>query len=239
MNKLKVLEESIAKFEENLNYVFSEKKNILLALTHSSYANERKNEFITSNERLEFLGDAVLNIIISEKIFKKHTKLKEGDMTKARANIVCETSLIECAKKIEIGKYILLGKGEENTGGRTRVSILSDAFEAVIGAIYIDGGFNKVKRFILKQMEQLIEDAVSGVVFMDHKTLLQEVVQKKGENKVVYEIIEEKGPDHNKVFVSQVKISENIMGIGEGNSKKEAEQSAAKVALIKYGEGNE
>ena len=146
---------------------------------------------------------------------------------------MCEPSLVKCAAKIEIGDYLLLGKGEVITGGRTRTSILSDAFEALIGAIYIDGGMSCAKKFIYMQMKQLIEDALNGTISMDYKTQLQELVQKEGEKKVTYEIIEQKGPDHNKIFVSQVIIGEKVMGTGDGKSKKEAEQNAAKSALLK------
>jgi len=232
-SNVETLLENIGEFEKKIGYEFKNKQNILLALTHSSFANESKSEKIKSNERLEFLGDAVLNIIISEIIYTRHSNLSEGEMTKARANIVCESSLMKCANSIDIGRYLLLGKGEELTGGRTRVSILSDAFESLIGAIYIDSGIKSAKKFITKIMKQLIDGAVNGVIFMDYKTQLQETVQKTGEHKIIYEIVEEKGPDHNKMFVSQVMIDEKVMGVGEGKSKKEAEQNAAKAALEK------
>lgn len=223
----------IPEFEKEIGYCFKDSNNVLLALTHSSYANENKNEGLQSNERLEFLGDAVLNIVISESIFKARQNLSEGEMTKTRANIVCETSLVKCADRMKIGKYLLLGKGEELTGGRTRISILSDAFEALIGAIYIDGGMDNAKKFIYDKMKTLIDASTNGAILTDYKTQLQETVQRNGENKITYEIVGEKGPDHNKVFISQVRVSEKVMGIGEGKSKKEAEQSAAKAALEK------
>jgi len=230
-NSIEALLENISEFENKIDYVFKNKQNILLALTHSSFANENKNEKIKSNERIEFLGDAVLNIVISEIIYNRHSNLSEGELTKARANIVCESSLVKCANSIDIGRYLLLGKGEELTGGRTRVSILSDAFESLIGSIYIDSGIKSAKKFIMKTMKHLIDGSVNGVIFMDYKTQLQETVQKTGEHKITYEIVEEKGPDHNKIFVSQVIIDERVKGIGEGKSKKEAEQNAAKAAL--------
>lgn len=233
-NNIEYLLANLAEYEKIIGYTFKNKSNALLASTHSSFANENKSEKLKSNERLEFLGDAVLNIVISENIYKNYSGLDEGDMTKIRASIVCETSLVKCANNIQLGKYLLLGKGEELTGGRNRVSILSDAFEAVIGAIYIDGGMKSAKTFIQSQMKHLIEDSMNGMMFMDYKSQLQETVQKDGEKKISYEIIEQKGPDHNKVFVSQVKISERIMGQGEGKSKKEAEQNAAKSAMEKY-----
>jgi ribonuclease-3 len=224
---------NVSELENVIDYTFKNKKNILLAMTHSSFANENKNVKLSSNERLEFLGDAVLNIVISEAIYLKYSNLTEGEMTKVRANIVCEPSLMKCANEIHIGNFLLLGKGEELTGGRTRTSILSDAFEALIGAIYLDGGMKNAKMFIHSRMGKLIEDSVKGFIFMDFKTQLQEMVQKDGEKKIVYEIIDEKGPDHEKTFIVQVKVMEKVLGVGNGKSKKEAEQAAAKSALEK------
>ena len=232
-NSIESLRENLPEIEKRFNYKFNDDANVILALTHSSFSNENKNEGLSSNERLEFLGDAVLNVVISEDIYTKYTNLAEGEMTKARANIVCEATLVKCANNINLGKYLLLGKGEELTGGRTRTSILSDAFEAVIGAVYIDGGMKKARKFILEQMKKVIQDSVNGMNFMDYKTQLQEMVQKNGEKKIVYEIIDQKGPDHNKLFVSQVKLGEKVLGTGEGKSKKEAEQNAAKSAIGK------
>ncbi|MCX7749782.1 MAG: ribonuclease III [Clostridia bacterium] len=231
------MDHHIEELEKTIAYSFHNKENLVLALTHSSYANESKNARIQSNERLEFLGDAVLNIVISEYIYRNHSNLSEGEMTKVRSYIVCEPSLMRCSENIKVGGFLLLGKGEEQTGGRKRISILSDAFEALIGAIYIDGGFEKAKDFIMNQMQQIIKDSVNGLLAMDYKTQLQEVIQRDGDSKIVYEIIEEKGPDHNKLFVSQIKIGETIMGTGEGKSKKEAEQNAAKLVLQKQLEG--
>lgn len=223
----------LEEFEKKIDYTFKNKENLINALTHSSFANEFKNEKYKSNERLEFLGDSVLNFVISNLIYEKHSNLSEGEMTKVRATIVCEASLVKCSNKIEIGKYLLLGKGEESSGGRTRPSMLSDAFEALIGAIYIDRGIEYARKFIMNTMEQVIADSVKGSLFMDYKTLLQEVVQKTGDQKITYEIIDEKGPDHNKTFISCVKIDDKVVGTGMGKSKKEAEQNAAKAALNK------
>ena len=231
MNNIHSLTQNLVKFEEIINYKFKNKENIITALTHSSYANENKNEKLPYNERLEFLGDAVLNIAISENIFKKQVGSAEGELTKIRANIVCEPSLEKCANEINIGQFLLLGKGEELTGGRTRTSILSDAFEAVIGAIYMDSGMENAKKFIYKHMKTLIDGSVKGDLSQDYKTQLQEIIQKKSEARIVYEVIDEKGPDHNKVFISQVKSKEKVIGTGTGKSKKEAEQNAAKKAL--------
>ena len=222
---------NISLFEENINYEFTNKEYILEALTHSSYSNENKN--YPFNERLEFLGDSVLSIVISDYLFKKETKLPEGELTKIRANIVCEDSLSEVSKDIHLGKYMLLGKGEEATGGRERISILADALEAVIAAIYLDGGIKCAREFILTNMEKIINDSIKGKIFRDYKTCLQEVLQSNGENNIWYKLIEEKGPDHNKRFVMEVGINDTVLGVGEGKSKKDAEQVAAKCALDK------
>ena len=222
---------NISKFEDTINYKFEKKSYILEALTHSSYSNENKN--YKFNERLEFLGDSVLSIVISDYLFKKETKLPEGELTKIRANIVCEESLSEVSKNIHLGKYMLLGKGEEATGGRERISILADALEAVIAAIYLDGGIKCAREFILTNMEKIINDSIKGKIFRDYKTCLQEVLQSNGENNIWYKLIEEKGPDHNKRFVMEVGINDTVLGVGEGKSKKDAEQVAAKCALDK------
>ena len=222
---------NIELFEQKINYEFKNKEYILEALTHSSYSNENKN--YPFNERLEFLGDSVLSIVISDYLFKKETKLPEGELTKIRANIVCEESLSEVSKNIHLGKYMLLGKGEEATGGRERISILADALEAVIAAIYLDGGIKCAREFILTNMEKIINDYIKGKIFRDYKTCLQEVLQSNGENNIWYKLIEEKGPDHNKRFVMEVGINDTVLGVGEGKSKKDAEQVAAKCALDK------
>ena len=222
---------NIELFEQKINYEFKNKEYILEALTHSSYSNENKN--YPFNERLEFLGDSVLSIVISDYLFKKETKLPEGELTKIRANIVCEESLSEVSKNIHLGKYMLLGKGEEATGGRERISILADALEAVIAAIYLDGGIKCAREFILTNMEKIINDSIKGKIFREYKTCLQEVLQSNGENNIWYKLIEEKGPDHNKRFVMEVGINDTVLGIGEGKSKKDAEQVAAKCALDK------
>ena len=222
---------NIELFEQKINYEFKNKEYILEALTHSSYSNENKN--YPFNERLEFLGDSVLSIVISDYLFKKETKLPEGELTKIRANIVCEESLSEVSKNIHLGKYMLLGKGEEATGGRESISILADALEAVIAAIYLDGGIKCAREFILTNMEKIINDSIKGKIFRDYKTCLQEVLQSNVENNIWYKLIEEKGPDHNKRFVMEVGINDTVLGVGEGKSKKDAEQVAAKCALDK------
>lgn len=227
----KIMLDNICKFEKIIDYKFKNKEYILEALTHSSYSNENKK--YNFNERLEFLGDSVLSIVVSDYLFNNEKELPEGELTKLRASIVCEESLSEVANKINLGEYMLLGKGEEATGGRERISILADAFEAVIAAIYQDGTIEDAKKFILNNMEYLISDARRGKIFRDYKTHLQEILQGKGENNIWYKLVDEKGPDHNKRFVMEVGINEQVLGLGEGKSKKEAEQSAAKFALDK------
>lgn len=225
----KKISDTIEQFENIIEYRFNNRDYILEALTHSSYSNENKDyEF---NERLEFLGDSVLSIIVSEYLFKEEKSLPEGELTKLRANIVCEESLSDAAYEIKLGEHMLLGKGEEATGGRERISILADAFEAVIAAIYLDGGLESARNFVLKYMENIILDSRKGKIFRDYKTHLQEILQGKGENNIWYKLVEEKGPDHNKRFVMEVGTNETVLGTGEGKSKKEAEQLAARVAL--------
>lgn len=229
MNVNKKTNYNISKFEDIISYKFNDKSYILEALTHSSYSNENKN--YKFNERLEFLGDSVLSIVISDYLFKKEKNLPEGELTKLRANIVCEESLSEVAGQIHLGDYLLLGKGEEATGGRDRISILADALEAIIAAIYLDGGIEEASKFIFRFMEEIIENSIEGKIFRDYKTYLQEVLQGKGEQNIWYKLIEEKGPDHNKRFVMEVGINNKVLGVGEGKSKKDAEQVAAKSAL--------
>ncbi len=220
---------NINAFEKKIDYEFENKNYILEALTHSSYSNE--NKLYEFNERLEFLGDSVLGIVISDYLFENEKKLPEGELTKLRANIVCEESLSEVAKSINLGEFMFLGKGEEATGGRERVSILADAFEAIIAAIYLDSGILEAKNFILKNMKDIIEHTRQGKIFRDHKTYLQEILQSKGKVNIEYKLADEKGPDHNKTFVMEVYVDEKLNGTGEGKSKKEAEQIAAKNAI--------
>ncbi|QEK12025.1 ribonuclease III [Crassaminicella thermophila] len=220
-------------FMNLLGYTFNNINLLNEALTHSSYANENKKRNLKYNERLEFLGDSVLSIVISDYLYNSLPNLQEGELTKIRASIVCEPSLAECSINMDIGKYLLLGKGEEVTGGRQRVSVLADTFEAIIGAMYLDGGLTNVKQFILRSLKKTIEDAIEGKIFKDYKTHLQEIVQSVNTEKIMYEVVNEEGPDHNKVFYVHVKIGEKVLGKGSGKSKKEAEQNAAKEALKK------
>lgn len=221
----------IKHFQESLGYKFKNESLLKTALTHSSYANEKKSKGVNNNERLEFLGDSVLNLIVSDYIFKSYPDLPEGNMTKIRSSVVCESMLKDLSSEISIGNYILLGKGEELTGGRKRASILADAFEAVIGAIYSDGGFEEAKKFVYDNLIDKIKSSANGAGMFDYKTRLQEILQKNGDVKIKYEIISEEGPDHDKKFTVQVVCDGNTLGKGVGRSKKEAEQSAAKSAI--------
>lgn len=221
----------VKKLEKRLKYRFKNRELLLLAITHSSFANENKTFRMQSNERLEFLGDAVLNLVVSEHIYLKYPELPEGELTKIRAAIVCEPTISNCAKEFDLGDYILLGKGEEMTGGRRRVSILSDIFEAVTGAVYLDGGLRQAKRFLLGALGKYMNDIEGQNVFIDYKTRLQEMVQRDGEVRIVYEVSGESGPEHDKVFEVQVRAGSNVIGKGKGKSKKEAEQAAASNAI--------
>ncbi|MBQ9893967.1 MAG: ribonuclease III [Ruminococcus sp.] len=220
--------EKIEKFEETIGYTFKNKQLLHQAFSHSSYANEKKDPS-GSNERLEFLGDSVLSIVVSDFLYK-NINVAEGELTKLRASLVCEKSLHIFAQQIGLGDYLLLGKGEENTGGRERPSILADAFEAVIAAIYLDGGMEAAAKHILRFMPDDIQ-YTKKPVFSDFKTVLQEIVQKNPEEKVEYVLIGEEGPDHNKRFVVEVRLNSQVIGKGKGKSKKEAEQFAAREAL--------
>ncbi len=233
MNKNDENKKILIELEEKISYTFKDKALLVLALTHSSYANDVKKAVSKSNERLEFLGDALLNLVISEKIFNECNELAEGELTKVRANIIRESSLLKCAELIGMGKYLFLGKGEELSGGRQKSSILADSVEALIGSIFCDSNLNEVKRFIFEYMGKTIEDSIKGNIFHDFKTKLQESYQKNGENKISYQIIEESGPSHNKTLTVSVKVDDKVLGVGKGNSKKEAEQNAAKSALEK------
>jgi len=223
--------ELLLELSNKLGYRFKSIELLNESITHSSYANENKKKNLRYNERLEFLGDSVLSIVISEYLFKRLPTVQEGDLTKIRASIVCEPSLSRSSQNMNIGKYLLLGKGEEATGGRERVSILADTFEAIIGAIYLDGGFEAARKFILHNLNHTIEEAINGRVFQDYKTHLQEIIQSENVDKVTYEVVAEEGPDHNKIFHVHVKTGNKIVGKGSGKSKKEAEQNAAKEAL--------
>lgn len=223
---------TLKEFQEIIGYRFTNEEYLKIALTHSSYANENRNRNVQYNERLEFLGDSVLGLVVSRYIFENFPKLPEGKLTKMRAAVVCERSLWECAVNIDLGNYLILGHGEEHMGGRTRMSILADAFEALIAAIYLDSGIETVREWVLGQLYETIMDASRGRMFKDYKTEFQEVVQKNGDVDIKYEVISENGPDHDKTFVVEVYLNGTRMGSGEGTSKKKAEQQAAQNALI-------
>lgn len=211
-------------FEKNLGYTFKDKELLTTALTHSSYANENKFT-MPYNERLEFLGDAVLQLIVSEKLFKEHPDMPEGKMSRQRAALVCEDALAGYSRQINMGEYLRLGKGEENSGGRNRPSILADAFEAVTGAIFLDGGMKNAGRFVLRFIDE------AHAQLGDFKTRLQEIIQQNPGERLSYEVVAETGPDHDKRFEVQVLLNSNIIGHGAGRSKKRAEQAAAREAL--------
>lgn len=213
-------------FEKKIGYEFKDKSLLNRALTHSSYANEKGTGL--DNERLEFLGDSVLGFITAEYLFEHYKNKQEGELTKKRANAVCEKTLFEYAEKIDLGNQILLGRGEEHTGGRHRPSVVSDAFEAVIAAIYLDGGIENAKKFVLPFVEKFNEQEP---VFKDYKSTLQEVLQQNPTEKFEYIVVGESGPDHNKEFVVEIHMNSNVIGRGTGTSKKKAEQQAAKSAL--------
>ena len=219
---------SIQQLQQVIHYQFHNITFLEVALTHSSYANEMRHQ-VRYNERQEFLGDAVLSIIVSDYLFNNYT-VPEGDLTKPRAALVCERSLDVMANKIGLGDYLRLGHGEEMTGGRTRPSIIADAFEALIAAIYLDSGIESAREFVLPFVIEMLEHEDS-LSFKDYKTILQEIIQQNPEEKLVYKLVGEKGPDHDKRFVVEVLLNSNVIGKGQGRSKKTAEQMAAKEAL--------
>ena len=221
------------KLEENLGYIFKNKKLLANALTHSSYAHEVRNG-ITSNERLEFFGDSVLSIIVSDYIYKEYPDIPEGELTKLRASLVCEKSLCTFSRELCIGEFLQLGKGEDKGGGRERDSILADAFEAVLAAIYLDGGMENARKFVTNYVLRELH-TTHAEAFKDYKTALQEIIQRNPEEFVTYILTNESGPDHDKVFEMEVRLNSNTIGKGKGKSKKQAEQMAAKQALTLMG----
>lgn len=229
--------ETINTFEDKIGYKFNDKQILEKALTHSSYSNENKTLNRSNNERLEFLGDAVLSIAVSKFIFDKYKDYPEGDLTKLRSQVVCEDTLSLVAINLEIGKFLILGKGEEASGGRERKSILADAVEAIIAAIYIDGGYDEAEKFVLGNLIYFIKSAVQGTIVSDYKSYLQEYYQSKNPNcKIRYVVTKEEGPDHEKMFHVNVLLNKNVVGKGSGKSKKIAEQDAAKYALTMEGQ---
>lgn len=225
----------LKEFQKNIGYQFKEPEILNLAFTHSSFSNEHKN-FSDHNERLEFLGDSVANLVVTDLLFQELGSVPEGVMTKIRATIVCESSFACASRELGIPKYLLLGKGEELSGGRDRASLLADAFEAFCGALYLDAGYEVVREFLLSRYkDKIMNDIKNDKVSTDYKTTLQEFYHKKFKGKVKYRLIKEEGPDHNKVFHVNVMANDNTIGCGVGKSKKESEHNAAKDALMKLG----
>ncbi|MCQ2535728.1 MAG: ribonuclease III [Lachnospiraceae bacterium] len=219
----------MSSFEEKIGYSFKNKDLLTQALTHSSYANEKKMKALSDNERLEFLGDAVLEVVSSDFLYKEYPDLPEGKLTKLRASLVCEPTLAYCAMQMGLGSYLLLGKGEDATGGRTRKSILSDALEATIGAIYLDGGIELARGYI---MQFILNDIENKQMFSDSKSLLQEKVQASGKELPEYVLVGEFGPDHAKSYEVEVLVDGKSLAKGQGQTKKAAEQEAAYKALL-------
>ncbi len=224
-------------FEKTLGITFKDHSLIETALTHSSYANQHKK--MNYNEKLEFLGDAVLQLAVTEEIYLSYPEKTEGELTKLRALIVCEASLYEVALSWNLGKFIKMSKGEEITGGRERAALLADAVEAIIAAVYLDQGMESARNFVLNNFQALMEKADKNEIVLDYKTSLQEILQENGEIDIKYEIVKYEGPPHRRKFYSRVVIDQLTMGKGEGYSKKEAEQLAAKDAMEKFVEAGE
>lgn len=225
----------IRELEGKIGYCFQDQELLKHALRHSSYVNEKHMKKHECNERLEFLGDAVLEVVSSEFLFFEHQTMPEGELTKKRASMVCEPALAFCARDIDLGEYLLLGKGEEATGGRKRDSVTSDAMEALIGAIYLDGGFASAKEFIHRF---ILNDLENKKLFFDSKTILQEIVQANFKEAISYRLVREEGPDHDKSFHVMVCIGEEEYGLGKGRTKKAAEQEAAYQSILKLHEKN-
>lgn len=221
---------------EKTGYSFQNPSLLKTALTHSSYANEHRDRHLQNNERLEFLGDSILGFVSADYMFHHYPHLPEGELTKLRAAVVCEQTLYEIAKELGLHEEILLGKGEEAGGGRQRASILADAVEALLGAIYLDGGMEAARKFVMSFVPRKAELAENGGAFKDYKTALQEIVQKNRQETLTYQLSGESGPDHDKRFTVQVLLNTNIFAEGSGKSKKEAEQMAAKHALELMGQ---
>lgn len=219
-----------------LDYTFKNPELLKNALTHSSYANEHRDKGVKNNERLEFLGDSVLGLICTKYIWNHYKNMPEGELTKLRSAIVCENSLYEFALELELSDDLLLGKGEKSSGGGRRPSVLSDACEAVIAAVYLDGGFDEAEKFIIGFIKEKAEEIIRSHSTVDYKTLLQEIVQKNHEEVLSYRLKGESGPDHDKRFEVEVLINSNVIACGEGKSKKLAEQAAAKLALELMGQ---
>ena len=216
-------------FQEKIQYLFKDKGLLETALTHSSFANEHHLEKHQNNERLEFLGDAVLELVSSDVLFRRYPEKLEGELSKTRASLVCEPALAYCARKMNLGEYLRLGKGEDMTGGRDRDSILSDALEAVIGSIFLDGDILPARKFI---MDFVLNDIENTRLFYDCKTILQENVQSWSKDALKYELVDVSGPEHNRTFVMQIQLGDRILGQGSGRTKQAAGQNAAYQSLL-------
>ena len=221
--------------EQIIGYEFKDKSLMLRALSHTSYINEVKS-IPESNERLEFLGDSVLSLIVSDYIFKNFKQLPEGELTKLRASLVCEKSLAAFAREMELGRFLFLGKGEQQNGGRDRASILADAFEALLAAMYLDGGIEPARTHVMRFVMDEIKHHTVEEAFHDYKTQLQEIIQKNPGEELSYVLVGEEGPDHAKSFTVEVRLNSNVIGKGVAHSKKQAEQYAAKQALELMGQ---
>ena len=229
------MDQKLKQLEEKIGYAFHDRSLLKKAMMYSSYINEKQLPKHECNERLEFLGDAVLELVSSEFLFHAHPDMPEGELTKTRASMVCEPSLAFCARELKLGEYLLLGKGEDATGGRQRDSVTSDAMEALIGAIYLDGGFANAKEFIHRFV---LNDLEHRKLFFDSKTILQEIVQAHFREHIQYELVNEEGPDHNKSFEVAVYIGRDCLGTGKGRTKKAAEQEAAYRSILKLHQEN-
>lgn len=222
--------QKIAELEKRIGYRFSNRELLRRALMHTSYSNEHRMNKLDNNERLEFLGDAVLEVVSSDYLYHTYPDYPEGKLTRLRASLVCEPTLALCSREIDLGGYLLLGKGEDATGGRNRDSIVSDAMEAVIGAIYLDGGLDQARQFILRF---ILNDIEKKQLFYDSKTILQEMIQSDHKDQLVYDLLKEEGPDHDKQFTTSVSIGGRVLGQGTGRTKKASEQEAAYYAILK------
>lgn len=229
--------EAMENLESKIHYIFRDRALLDNALTHSSYANEHREQGVLSNERLEFLGDSILGLVVADHLYRTRPDLPEGDLTRIRAALVCENSLVDVAKELELGSYLKLGKGEESGGGRGRPSIQADAVEAILAAVYLDGGIGQARKLIHSLI--LGHEQEKTAAGRDFKTTLQELVQRESGQVLTYQLTGETGPDHAKIFSMEVLLNGNPIGAGEGRSKKEAEQAAAKAAVQKLGQVHE
>ncbi|HOV78545.1 MAG TPA: ribonuclease III [Bacillota bacterium] len=226
--------ESLERLKKKLGVAWRDERLLSQALTHSSFTYENRQNGVKNNQRLEFLGDAVLELVVSDHLYRSRPNWDEGELTKLRASIVCEPSLARVALDLELGMCLNMGRGEEKSGGRERPSILADAFEALLGAVYLDQGLKAAGEVAIRFLAPVIEDVLEGRLERDFKTELQEIVQQRGGEPVQYVILKEEGPDHNKIFTAGVIYRGEMTGVGTGRSKKDAEQQAAKSALLKY-----